>query len=804
MPDPHEKPSDSPAGGLPLSPREAVEFTARLAELSRAGLPLAPGLRAAAAELKSLSRLAAAMNRTAADLERGASLEQALTAQRANLPADFAALVTAGIRAGELGRVLSDYARLNQFLDDARRKVRVAIAYNGFLVLAAAAVCLFLFVVVIPAMASLGRTIASHEIGASAKIVPALRSGIEASEWIAQHTRELLMAIAAIVIVAVLTMVVIGPRWRQRTVKWLPLFGPLWTYRGLIEATELLKTLLENAVPLGESLRLTAAGVRDADVGGALRQVADRVDSGDALSSAVASVPQFPTYWRPILDWGEKHSTLPAALEALTQATMRRLDQRADLIAAIVPPAVLLFVVAVVLFAMSFLGQLLQLVIGWSSFTPVSSSSGAPPAEWPVPSLAGAASLLLVGCAILVALRLVYWDRRPLADGLHVVIRLAGWLLIALGVFGVLMVIADGWAWLVWLAALVCWGIAVFRWRESQRGALLDLIALCAARGIPLEPAVRAMAVEEGGLFGSRAMPLADALGRGIALAPAVEQSRRALPPASALAARVGEVTGDMARALSTVERRSNRLEAVGGNPPIRAMSLVYTMIVAGSVAPFMAIRIAPAMEKIYKDFRRPLPPLSRHVFEMAGSTWLAVFSGVMLVVALATGLYAVVRGLGWMRFELPPASWLFAPREAGVVLRLLALAVERGQPIGPLLEYLSREYPSALMRKRARAAAVDVARGGDWAESLREAKLVRRSDAAILAAAAKTGNLAWALRETAAHAERRLNYRMSMVARIALPLLILLAGAAVMAFIVGYFLPLIELIGGLAKPEGK
>ena len=51
---------------------------------------------------------------------------------------------------------------------------------------------------------------------------------------------------------------------------------------------------------------------------------------------------------------------------------------------------------------------------------------------------------------------------------------------------------------------------------------------------------------------------------------------------------------------------------------------------------------------------------------------------------------------------------------------------------------------------------------------------------------------------------ERRLNYRLALIARVTLPLLILAVGAAVMMFVVGYFLPLVELIAGSARPGGK
>jgi type II secretory pathway component PulF len=798
----HPEPSNSPSNGTPLSSREAVEFTGRIAELAGAGLPLAPGLRAAAAELPD-DGLAAAMKRAAAALEQGKSLEQVLSAERGNLPAELAALVATGVRTGDLGRVLSEYVRLRRTLDDVRRKVWLALAYPGLLTIGAAALCFFFFVFVIPAMAATVKTIAWN-LGDPSSPPPrsVLETGVEASQWVSRHAAGLVVAAAAVVAAIVLAALVAGPRRRQTVMKRLPLLGALWRHSGLIEATQLLRMLLEYDVPLPEALRLTADGIRDADVAAAIRRVATRVEAGSSL--AVASSPAFPPLWRPILAWGEQHSTLPAALETGMQATMRRLDQRAELISAIVPPAVFLVVTGLFLFTIGQVGQVLEVIVSLMVIPRSRSSTAAPPIEWPAPNLSGAASLLIVGCAILVALRLVYSQRKPLADGLEIMMRLAGWLLLALGVLGVLHVFTGEWAWFVWVAALVCWGMAVFRLRELQRFELLELLALSADRQMPLEPAVRAMAEEEGGLFYSRATRLADALAAGTALAPAIERNPRALPPASSLAAKVGEVTGNVAGALRAIDAARSRPASIAGNPPIRAISLVYLLAWGGFVATFMAFKIAPAMQKIYKDFHRPLPPIASYVFAACDSIWLAVLSVVTLFLGVAVGLYAVVRRLGWLRIELPPASWFFAPREAAIVLRLLALAVDRGQPIGPLLEYLATEYPSGLIRKRARATAAGIARGDDWSASLRRAKLVRRTDAAILGAAERAGNLSWALREAASNLERRLNYRLSLLARVALPLLILTTGAAVMMFVVGFFMPLVELIASLAQTGGK
>ena len=269
------------------------------------------------------------MKRVAAAVENGQSLEQALSAESGRLPSDLGALVSAGVRTGDLGRVLSDYVRLRRELDDVHRKVRLAIAYPGFLVLAVAALCIFFFVIVIPAMASLVRTINSHQFDSSSKAIPpVLRTGVEVSEWLARNSEAMAIGAGAVVAILLLAAMIAGPRRRRQAVKCLPLFGPLWRYSGLTEAAELLRTLLENDVPLPEALRLTADGIRDADLADSLCHVAAHVAAGDPLSVALKSSSQFPPFWQPVLAWGEAHSSLPAALETVTQATTRRLDQR--------------------------------------------------------------------------------------------------------------------------------------------------------------------------------------------------------------------------------------------------------------------------------------------------------------------------------------------------------------------------------------------------------------------------------------------------------------------------------------------
>ena len=70
---------------------------------------------------------------------------------------------------------------------------------------------------------------------------------------------------------------------------------------------------------------------------------------------------------------------------------------------------------------------------------------------------------------------------------------------------------------------------------------------------------------------------------------------------------------------------------------------------------------------------------------------------------------------------------------------------------------------------------------------------------AAVLGAAERADNLAWALEEMADSAIRRQAYRLQLALHCLYPVAVLLIGFVVAFFVIGLFLPLVELIHGLS-----
>ena len=117
-----------------LSPQEATEFAAQVAELTKAALPLGAGLRALADEFPG-RRLPRVLLNMADRLDAGDDLLCVLESQGKSLPGHLRGLMLAGVRSGRLAEVLEEYVDLQHSQSELRRRVWITLAYPFVLLL---------------------------------------------------------------------------------------------------------------------------------------------------------------------------------------------------------------------------------------------------------------------------------------------------------------------------------------------------------------------------------------------------------------------------------------------------------------------------------------------------------------------------------------------------------------------------------------------------------------------------------------------------------------------------------------------
>jgi len=321
-----------------LAEREAAELAGQVAELAGAGLPLAPGLRAMAEEVRR-GPLARMLRRVADRLEAGSSVEAALEAEGPRFPAHVRGLITAGVRSGRLGDVLEELLSQRRKRIELRRRVWAALAYPLFLSAVLVAIYVFFSVAVVPQF-----------LKVFADFETELPGGTKALAWLVGPGMWVILGLVgglAIALVAAATLP--RPAWTRLLFYGVPLVGPLWRYSRLAEFARLMALLLDERLPLPSALRLAGEAVRSPEITAACRAAAQRVEAGASLEESAAGLWPFPASLMPLLGWGQKVPSLAEAFRAAADMFESRMRGYVTLVESLLPPIFFLLVLGMLL-----------------------------------------------------------------------------------------------------------------------------------------------------------------------------------------------------------------------------------------------------------------------------------------------------------------------------------------------------------------------------------------------------------------------------------------------------------------------
>jgi type II secretory pathway component PulF len=315
-----------------LSREDAVELASRVAELTKAGLPLAPGLRALAAELSG-RRLRRVLRQMADRLDAGMDLAAAIDSQGNRLPAFLRGLVLAGVHSGRLAETLEEYVELERSQLELGRRVWLALAYPLFL---------------LAFMSLLAADYARPRVWAQfATIYADFGAEVPTTTWLMMKVAGP-VAILFFLVFALLAAVPLMLRMGSRTrlvwplLRRIPLLGPLLRWSHLAQFSRLMCLLLEQQVPLPDALRLTATGLRDASLARGCVRAADEVQNGGSLGESLAARRQFPASLIPLVQWGERGHALADAFRAAAEMFEGRCRSQSTLLQALLLPIMLL------------------------------------------------------------------------------------------------------------------------------------------------------------------------------------------------------------------------------------------------------------------------------------------------------------------------------------------------------------------------------------------------------------------------------------------------------------------------------
>ena len=278
-----------------LTPQETAHLTEQIAGLTRAGRPLGPGLVALGRELPH-GRFRSSLMELANALEKGKSLDEAMSEQNDRIPPHLRGLVLGGIRSGRLGDVLGRFSGYVSIGTELGRKLWLSLAYPILSIFAAIALFIFVNAVVVSQFERIfkdfGVPLPKVTI-AMLMFSHALRDGWEGFVFLA------CLAAAGWLVFRIF----LKPSTRRSLACKVPVVGTVWKYTSWAEFCHLLALLLETDLPLPEALRLTGEGVRNSDLDEACKLMAIDVEHGQTLATSMKLHSHLPAGLPRLLQW---------------------------------------------------------------------------------------------------------------------------------------------------------------------------------------------------------------------------------------------------------------------------------------------------------------------------------------------------------------------------------------------------------------------------------------------------------------------------------------------------------------------
>ncbi|MCA8998447.1 MAG: type II secretion system F family protein [Planctomycetaceae bacterium] len=305
-----------------LSGDEVVALSREIQAMIAAGVPLDFGLKQAgkgmAAELGETSQ------RIGNRLESGQSLDDALRAEP-SLPPIYRAILVAGIRCGRSDDVLNEISTMTMHLTRLRQTLLQGLIYPG-------TVCLIGLLMLALIVRSFVPIVLDF-YGSLRLPAPGYLQFLDGFPAFS-------IAIGLGILMAVVFVGLVSLGGRETIVAgldWIPGAGRMIRDIRIARMSHILGLLVKYGVPLPEALRLTAETLASKQAHDQLTRVAETVETGESLETALQKEGRVPQFLEWLISIGSRNSLLSESLLQASDIYRERALSRGDFLKRVVP-----------------------------------------------------------------------------------------------------------------------------------------------------------------------------------------------------------------------------------------------------------------------------------------------------------------------------------------------------------------------------------------------------------------------------------------------------------------------------------
>lgn len=338
------------SGGSPRAKVKANDFllfNQQLAALLRAGIPILQAIAMLRRRATSV-RLRAVLEDVEEAIRGGAALSQAFAAQGAIFPRIYTASILAGERSGALDEVLSRYVTYMRRSVALRRKIRGALAYPLFLLLASFGMVVFLISYVVPRMSELFAGFGG-KLPLVTQIVLSISNALTGNIfWLAP------LIIVGAVALGIWSRTAQGRLTLDRLKLKIPIAGKLLVQLSVAQAARSLATLLAGGITLVESWEIAAESITNRELRQRSSAILPLIREGRSFTESLEAAGWLPALAIDMIGIGERSGSLREMLDEVATFYDAEGEVKLEQLTTTLEPAILVLmggIVVVILLA---------------------------------------------------------------------------------------------------------------------------------------------------------------------------------------------------------------------------------------------------------------------------------------------------------------------------------------------------------------------------------------------------------------------------------------------------------------------
>lgn len=338
----------SPAGWLtrfqqkPIVVEDILVFSRQMYTLSKAGIPIFrafAGLEASA----SKPAMVALLQDIRSSLDQGRDLSTAMARHPHVFSPFYISMVQIGELTGRLSEVFLHLYDQLEFERDVRDRVKAAMRYPIFVMVAMAIAVVILTIFVIPVFAQVFESFHAT--------LPLLTRGLLAfSGWMVSWWPLLILAgMAGTVLIRGYLRTPAGRySWDSRKLR-LPIVGDILLKSALARFARSFALASQSSVPLVQALTVVALTVDNVFIGSRIKQMRDGIENGGSISRCAAGTGVFTPLVLQMMSVGEETGEFDSLMYEIARMYEQQTDYSIKGLAAAIEPIMLVVIATLVL-----------------------------------------------------------------------------------------------------------------------------------------------------------------------------------------------------------------------------------------------------------------------------------------------------------------------------------------------------------------------------------------------------------------------------------------------------------------------